>query len=118
MKTPPDRSDPAAGFMLLELLVALALVGMLSLLMLHGVGLAAHGLDRLSHQAERLDERRSLEILMRHALGSAVPIPAFDGEPGFIGHPTSVTFLSVVEDGGPGLYRIKLALDPTEPTPK
>lgn len=104
-----------AGFTLIEVIVGLALAGLVSLIMMHGIGLAALGLDRLSQHAERLDERRGLEMLMRRALGTAIATSPADGEPGFVGQATSVSFLSVVEDGGPGLYRIKLALDITQP---
>jgi general secretion pathway protein J len=117
MTAPQSRDKQGAGFTLVEMLVALALAGLVSLILLHGIGLAGRGLERLSQRAERLDERRSLDMLMRRALGAAVAIPVFDGEPGFVGQPTSLTFLSTVEDGGPGLYRIKLALDPTRPQP-
>ena len=61
------------AFTLIEVLVALALVGLVSLLMLHGIGFAARGLDRLSHHADRLDERRNLEMLLRRAFASVVP---------------------------------------------
>jgi general secretion pathway protein J len=109
------RGDAAAGFTLIEVVVALALVGLVSLLLLYGVGLAGRGLDRLSHHGERLDERRSLELMLRRALQSAAPIAVFDGEPGFVGRPAAVSFLSVVDDGGPGLHRIMLAFDPAQP---
>ncbi|HLY44323.1 MAG TPA: prepilin-type N-terminal cleavage/methylation domain-containing protein [Stellaceae bacterium] len=99
-----------AGFTLVEVMVALALTGLVSLVMLQGVALAAHGLDRLSQRSERLDERRGLETLMGRALATAVAVPASDGAPAFVGRPTSVAFLSVADDGGPGLYRITLAL--------
>jgi general secretion pathway protein J len=114
---PPCPAGRCAGFTLVEVVVALALAGLVSLIMMHGIGLAARGLDRLSQHTERLDQRRGLEMLMRRALGGAVSIPAVEGEPGFVGQPTSVTFLSVVEDGGPGLYRVKLAFEPTRPVP-
>jgi general secretion pathway protein J len=104
-----------AGFTLVEVIVALALAGLVSMIMMHGIGLAAGGLDRLLQHADRLDERRGLEMLMRRSLGTAVAMPVADGEAGFLGHSTSVSFLSVVEDGGPGLYRIKLAFDTTHP---
>jgi general secretion pathway protein J len=105
----------AAGFTLIEVMVALALVGVVTLVLLQGVGLAARGTGGLSSRAERLDERRGLEILMRRALATAVAVPLFAGEPAFVGRPASVSFLSLAEDGGPGLYRITLALNPTPP---
>jgi general secretion pathway protein J len=104
-----------AGFTLIEVIVGLALAGLVSLIMMHGIGLAALGLDRLSQHVERLDERRGLEMLMRRALGTAIATSVADGEPSFVGQATSVSFLSVVEDGGPGLYRIKLAFDASHP---
>jgi general secretion pathway protein J len=104
-----------AGFTLIEVIVGLALAGLVSLIMMHGIGLAALGLDRLSQHAERLDERRGLEMLIRRALSTAVATPVADGEPSFVGKATSVSFLSVVEDGGPGLYRVKLAFDTIHP---
>jgi general secretion pathway protein J len=104
-----------AGFTLIEVLVGLALAGLVSLIMMHGIGLAALGLDRLSQHVERLDERRGLEMLMRRALGTAIATSVADGEPSFVGQATSISFLSVVEDGGPGLYRIKLAFDTVHP---
>jgi general secretion pathway protein J len=112
----PRRTDQCAGFTLVEVIVALALAGLVSLILMYGIGLAAGGLNRLSLHAERLDERRGLEMLMRRALGAAVAVQV-EGEPGFVGQPTSLAFLSVVEDGGPGLYRIKLAFEPARPVP-
>ena len=117
MSVPRRRAGRAAGFTLVEMLVALAIVGVVSLLMLNGIGLAGQGLNLLSRRAMQLDERRGLEILMRRALAAAIAVPA-DGRPAFVGRPTSVTFLSVIEDGGPGLYRFTLAFDPTGPQPR
>lgn len=113
MSEAPERQSRDCGFSLLEVLVALALAGFVSLLILHSVGLAAHGLDRFANHAERLDERRALEMLLRRALGSALSIPVVEGELAFQGQPTSISLLTVVEDGGPGLYRVKLALGGT-----
>jgi len=111
------RENSASGFTLIEMVVALALVGLVSVLMLQGIGFAAGGLDRLSHHAERLDERRSLEMLMRRALAAAEQTAVFDGEAGFVGRPTSVSFLSVIADGGPGLYRFALTYDHSRSPP-
>jgi len=100
-----------AGFTLVEVLVALAVTGIVSLLMLHGVGLAAQGLDRLSRHVEQLDQRRSVEFLMRRALATAVPYSAATGGPAFAGEPARISFLTLVSDGGPGLYRVVLGLE-------
>jgi len=100
-----------AGFTLIELAVSLALAGLVSLILLHGVGLSVRGVDRLSDRVERLDQRRALEALLRRALGSTAMIPAFGGQPAFVGLPDSLSFLSIAEEGGPGLYRIRLAFE-------
>jgi general secretion pathway protein J len=107
----------AAGFTLIEVMVALVLAAVVALLMLQGVGLAARAAGGLSNRAERLDARRGLEMLMRRALATAVVVPLATGEPAFVGRPTSVSFLSLAEDGGAGLYRVTLALDPSHPSP-
>ncbi|HTW50587.1 MAG TPA: prepilin-type N-terminal cleavage/methylation domain-containing protein [Stellaceae bacterium] len=99
-----------AGFTLVELLVALALSALVSLVLLHGIRLAAAGLDRQARASERLDARQSLDDLLRRTLGSAVAIPRTAGGE-FSGTPNGVEFVSAAEDGGPGLYRVHLALD-------
>jgi general secretion pathway protein J len=108
-----DRRGPSAeaGFTLIEIVVALALAGLVSLILMHGVGLTVRGVDRLSDRVERLDQRRALEALLRRSLELTAAIPVFEGRPAFVGQPDSLSFLSIAEDGGPGLYRIKLALD-------
>jgi general secretion pathway protein J len=104
------RRRPVAGFTLIEVLVALAVTGLVSLLLVQGIGLAALGFDRLSRGAERLDESRGVDQVLRHALASAAAIPAGAGI-GFAGDAARVSFLSLVADNGPGLYRIEIALD-------
>jgi general secretion pathway protein J len=99
-----------AGFTLVELLVALALSALVSLVLLHGIRLAATGLDRHTRASERLDARQSVDDLLRRTLGDAAAIPrAAGGE--FAGAPHAVEFLAVAEDGGPGLYRVDLAVE-------
>lgn len=99
-----------AGFTLIELLVALALSALVSLILLHGIRLAAAGLDRHTRLSERLDARQSLDDLLRRTLGSAAAIPRGAGGE-FTGQPTVIEFLAVAEDAGPGLYRVTLAVE-------
>jgi len=107
---PSSRAD---GFTLIELAVSLALAGLVSVILLYGVRFSALGLDRLSHHAEQVDDRRSIEALIRRAFASVAAIPVYEGAASFAGGPTGVKFLSLAEDGGPGLYRVELALDAT-----
>ncbi|HEX3954187.1 MAG TPA: prepilin-type N-terminal cleavage/methylation domain-containing protein [Stellaceae bacterium] len=109
----PDRRS--AGFTLVEIMVALALAGLVSLIVMQGIGLATHGVGRLTERAERLDQRRAIEMQLRHMLGSTAAIPVLAGRPAFVGRPADFTFLSIAEDGGPGLYRITLAFDGARP---
>ena len=109
--TAPPRRDRAAGFTLIELLVALVLAGLVSLLLVHGIGLAAFGFDRLSRGAERLDESRGVDQVLRRTLGSAAAIPNLGPGIGFSADPTRVAFLGLVADNAPGIYRVELRLD-------
>jgi general secretion pathway protein J len=96
------------GFTLVELLVALALTGLVSLLMLDGMRNAAVGLDHFSQKADELDRSHSLEALLRRELGSAVAIPLIADTERFVGRPSRLEFLSLGAGSGPGLYRIDL----------
>jgi prepilin-type N-terminal cleavage/methylation domain-containing protein len=98
------------GFTLVEVLVALALSALVSLILMNGIRLATTGLDRETRVAERLDTRQSLDDLLRRTLGSAALVPRLAGGT-FNGGATAVEFLGLAEDGGPGLYRIDLGID-------
>ena len=101
----------AAGFTLVELLIALALTGLVALVLVAGTRLAAMGLNRVSAQAERLQERRGLEELLRRALGAALAAPLSGAVVPLTGGPARIDFLSVAEDGGAGLWRVTLAAE-------
>lgn len=105
------RGQQPAGFTLVELLIALALTGIVSLLLVQGIGLAALGVDRLSRGAERLDESRGVDQVLRHILATAAVVPGSGTGTGFSGGAAQVSFLSLVADSGPGLYRVDLAIE-------
>jgi prepilin-type N-terminal cleavage/methylation domain-containing protein len=98
------------GFTLIEVLVALAASALVTLVLLQGIRLAAAGLDRHTRAAERLDARQNLDALLRRTLGGAAAIPRNAGGV-FVGRANSLEFLALVEDSGPGLYRVGLAVD-------
>jgi general secretion pathway protein J len=108
--TRTGRRRDMAGFTLIELVIALALTGLVSLILLQGMRLAVGGLDRVSRHADRLDQRRGVDTILRHALTASLSGPVIDGAAGFLGEPTRLKFLTIAEDGGVGLYRIDLAL--------
>ena len=98
------------GFTLVEVLIALALVGIVSLLLLEGIRFAALGLGRVSDQAGRLEARRGIEELLRRDLGTVFTASLPPAMPALIGGPQSMRFLTLAEDGGAGLYRVDLAI--------
>jgi len=97
-----------AGFTLIEMVVALALSGLVSLLLLQGLRLTVSGTERLSRHADRLDDQTSVETLLRRLLETATNGAGRDG--GFSGMPGRLSFLTLAEDGGAGVYRVDLAL--------
>lgn len=99
------------GFTLVELLIALALTGLVSLLLLSATRMAALGIDRVSAQAERLEARRALDDLLRRELSAAIASPLLPNTPPLVGGPDTLEFLSLAEDSGAGLYRIRLAVE-------
>lgn len=100
----------AQGFTLVELLIALALVGIVSLLVLGGARFAAVGLARTAASADRLEARQALDALLRRELASAVAPPPLPNVP-FVGRPDGVDFLSLAEDGGAGLFRTSIVVE-------
>jgi general secretion pathway protein J len=99
------------GFTLVEVLVALALSGLVALLLFDGLRIATMGLDRLSDRAQRLEARRSLEELLRRQVGSAFTAALGPNEPALIGHAADMQFLTLGEDAGAGLYRVQLGFE-------
>jgi prepilin-type N-terminal cleavage/methylation domain-containing protein len=104
------RSHHTTGFTLIELLVALAVTALVSLLLLHGLQLAVTGLDRLSYRSDELDRRRGAADALQALFASAF-MPPRNAGPAFEGAPDRISFLSLVEDGNPGIYRVDVTLD-------
>lgn len=111
----PNLRHPANGFTLVEVLVALAIAGVVSLAAMQGIGFATRGVTRLSANVDRLDQRRGLEMQLRRAFGSMAAIQVWEGHASFTGHPDSISFLSIVDEGGAGLYRLKFGFEAARP---
>src|ERR1700722_10044769 len=99
------------GFTLIELLIALALTGLVALLLLDATRMAAQGTNRVAAQADRLEARRTLEDLLRRDLSATNASPLATSAAPLVGGPQTIEFLSLAEDGGAGLYRIRLDIE-------
>jgi general secretion pathway protein J len=91
-----------AGFTLLELLVALTLLGLLTAILLGGLRFVARHMDRQSAQIERTAQISNIHAFLRSRIESAQPIvdPSsrlrmiiFDGQP------ASLEFVSAAPEG-------------------
>jgi general secretion pathway protein J len=101
----------ARGFTLIELLIALALTGLVALLLVDGTRFAAQGTNRVAAAADRLEARHTLDDLLRHDLSASIASPLLPNAAPLIGGPQKIEFLSVAEDSGTGLYRIRLDVE-------
>ena len=103
-------SRSARGFTLVEVLVALALTGIVTLLMLGALRGATLGLDRLSARVDTFDQRHGIAALLRRELAAAIAAGNGPGElSGFAGEPQRLAFITTAGGAGAGLYRIDLA---------
>jgi general secretion pathway protein J len=85
-----SRRSGEAGFTLLELLIALTLLGLLTTLIFGGLRLATQAWSRVDDRAGDAADLRAVADVLRHALGAAYPVYAtadptdptiaFDGE--------------------------------------
>ena len=103
------RAAAQSGFSLIEVIIGLALFGLILVLLFDGLRIGAATLGRLDAEAESLDLRRGLDGVLRRQFSSAVPGGAAD-RADFAGAPGSVMFLASGGAGG-GLYHMRLALE-------
>jgi general secretion pathway protein J len=103
-------SDREAGFTLLEVLMAGAILAAVVALMLPVVRIASQAEDRSREMAERRNDHSGLEQVMRELLWQAQSAP--DGLEGsrFSGDAGSVSFLARPE-GNERLYQVSLSLE-------
>jgi general secretion pathway protein J len=112
--TLPRRAE--RGFTLIELMVALALVGALLALLFSGIGLGVKSMSRLDDQVARIDARRSLAFALRREI--AATYTASEGAAAtatFVGQPSTLSFLSLGAGAAAGFTRVWLMLEPGGP---
>lgn len=96
------------GFTLIEVLVALALLGLLSTLLFDGLRLGARVWERVGSHDAADDELHHAQSLIRHQLERAYPLPVADGREhppiAFTGTEDDLTFIApalrAVAEGG------------------
>lgn len=114
-KTAPSRRD--SGFTLLELLVALVLLGMVSTLGFGGLRL---GMNALAKAPVTPSEVPVLQRMVRGWLAQAAPVLLGNGGPdstvAFVGEPDRIVWTGPLPErfAAPGLNRIAMALERTE----
>uniref|UniRef100_B0T7N4 General secretion pathway protein J n=1 Tax=Caulobacter sp. (strain K31) TaxID=366602 RepID=B0T7N4_CAUSK len=107
-----------AGYTLIELLVALAVVGLLSLMLLTGLSRGNRTWIRMDHAATRVEGVEAAQALLRARLQHAWPATLYNMQPpgpDFDGEATRLIFLAppAARDGPGALRRFRLELEPS-----
>lgn len=111
------RPSPLAlGFTLVELVIALALIGLISLLLFAGLRLGTRAWEGVETMAERIAEPRVAVDFLARALTQARPAQImFDAEQVLIfsGDEETLEFVAPLSEhvGTPGLYILRLSLE-------
>lgn len=100
------------GFTLVEILVALALAGLVMLVLSGGLAISLRGFAGFAGATARIDERRQVAFWLRREIEAALP-PDLGGAARrpFSGDGDSLRFLALTGDGA-GLAATSLTLEP------
>jgi|GEM_PF-2415961 len=116
---PRQSSGAEAGFTLVEMLVALAVLGLILGLLAGAAELLRGTGERLAERATALGDLGLVADLLQDSLGAAValdvgipgrPVSAFDGQPDM------VRFSTIAPDWAPGEPLVAMAIGRAEPT--
>ncbi|MGH6644657.1 MAG: prepilin-type N-terminal cleavage/methylation domain-containing protein, partial [Bradyrhizobium sp.] len=104
-----------AGFTLVEMLLALAILGLLSVLLFGGFRFGLRAWEVGDRRLDRADEIVVVQNFLRRELSQIIAIPQGLGQPlAFWGEPKSVMFLAPLPERGNlgGIYALKIASAP------
>ena len=113
-----NRHSPA-GFTLVELLVAIVLLGLITTLLVAGLQLGTASRDRVVQASDELEDLRIVETFLRPRLIQALPFVSGSRrdlpQVRFAGDENAVRFLvsSVFRDSASGVRELRVALDRT-----
>jgi general secretion pathway protein J len=105
----------SSGFTLVELIIALAMIGLIALLLFSGLRLGTRSWERVEALAERTAEPRIARDFLARALEQIRPVQVtFDAERVlvFSGNEQNLEFVAPLSEhvGTPGLYVLRLSL--------
>ncbi|HEY1438234.1 MAG TPA: prepilin-type N-terminal cleavage/methylation domain-containing protein, partial [Casimicrobiaceae bacterium] len=107
---------PALGFTLLELLIALALLGLISALLYGSLSLSANSWDRGEQKAEQTTDMRLTEEMLRQTLSAQHPLrfhKVVDQPLYFAGGTDSLSFAAALPGrAGGGMFYFRVAVTP------
>ena len=111
----PARPHPDAGFTLLETLVALAVLGLLTVFLLQGLRIGSRYLQTATSRAEPANAIGTVQDLLRRMLEETYPALSYGDagpQPVFDGRPDRLTFTTMIPPqlGRDGYYRVDLVL--------
>jgi general secretion pathway protein J len=95
--------DNSAGFALVQMLTSLVILGMLSLLLVQGVGVGRRVWDHVETHAAAAQSLASAQDALRNRLERAFPLTDYQSSPPYVdfeGDETVMTFLATPPDSG------------------
>jgi general secretion pathway protein J len=114
----PVRRGGLEGFTLLELLIAITLLGFILVLLFGGLRLGIRSWDAVQQRVDNLNSVRSIENFLRQEMEAIVPY-RWKGAPGqrlaFLGQRDKISFVAQLPGriGVGGLYLVNLELEQT-----